>query len=286
MSGLAFAFLADGDVLLTDHVELQLRGPLPQSGDSGGLGDECALVGRDVLASRVDLGAPHRHGERHLSQLSWVCGHSSGERPRVAVILGAAADAAEQLAGHRRHRLIHIEQRDALSVVVRSGCVVDALEVLREKRTTFRDRALRLTLAAFGSALGLRIGRASMLGTTPTWRRTSMHTKTMSPVCSSTLRRGTPPGRAFACATGMYPEPLPRRLTLARGEELSCGRSMMGRPRFSSSARLDLGLALQLMLVQLVLHAEARLHPLWASRSARVSCSGVSASCVSNSAVA
>ena len=77
----------------------------------------------------------------------------------MAVILGAAAGVAEQLAGHRRHRLIHIEQRDALSVVVRSGRVVEALEVLREKRTTFRDRApLRLTLAAFGSALGLRIG--------------------------------------------------------------------------------------------------------------------------------
>jgi hypothetical protein len=106
----------------------------------------------------VDLGASQGHGEDHLRQLLRVRGHSSGEGPLVAVILGAVAGVPEQLAGHRRNRLVHIEQRDALSVVVRSGRVVDAVQVLGEQRTTFCDRLpLRLTLAAFCSTLGLRI---------------------------------------------------------------------------------------------------------------------------------
>src|ERR1035441_8767645 len=98
----AGVFLADGDVMLTNHVELQLRGLVPQSREIAQvLGDECALVGRDVLTSRVDLGAPQGHGEHHLSQLLRVRGHSSGERPRMAVIPVAAVGLAKQLAGHR-----------------------------------------------------------------------------------------------------------------------------------------------------------------------------------------
>jgi hypothetical protein len=41
----AGVFLADGDVLFTNHVELQLRGLVPQSREIAEvLGDECALI--------------------------------------------------------------------------------------------------------------------------------------------------------------------------------------------------------------------------------------------------